>query len=58
MMLLKRTVYAKLVKNVNAIDNSIFVKKTNDNAKTNEIKGKVPSITSLVTTADLNPKIN
>ena len=57
-MLLKRTVYAELVKNVNAIDTSIFVKKTNDNTKTIEIKGKAPSITGLVTTADLNPKIN
>ena len=32
--------------------------KTTLNAKINEVKGEMPSITNLATTADLNTKIN
>ena len=44
-----------MVKNVNAIDTSrFFLKKTDYDAKINEIKGKVPTINGLATTDELN----
>ena len=50
----KKNVFDELVKKVNAIDIKVLVKKTIYDAKINEIKGEIPSITGLVTTSALN----
>ena len=49
MMLLKKTVYNKLVAKVNNIDTSDFVLKTKYNTKITEIEGKIPDISNLAT---------
>ena len=43
-----------MIKNVNVIDASAFVNKTDYDSKIKDIKGKIPSITGLGTTAALN----
>ena len=48
MMLLKKTVYDKLVTKVNNIDTSDFVLKTNYNTKITELENKVPDTSDLV----------
>ena len=53
-MFLKKTVYNELVKSVNVIDTSKLVNKTDYNAKTKDIRDKIPSITNLATTASLS----
>ena len=50
----KKTEYDKLIKKVNTIDTSGFVRKIDYGSKVNEIKGKIPSIAGLATTAALN----
>ena len=47
-----------MVKQVNAIYTNGFVKKTDYYSKINEIKGEIPSITGLATTAALNDAKN
>ena len=47
-----------MVKQVNAIYTNGFVKKTDYDSKINEIKGEIPSITGLATTAALNDAKN
>ena len=56
----KKNVFAELVKNVNAIDTSKLVNKTDYNATVRPIKieDKIPSITNLATTATLNAAEN
>ena len=54
----KKTVHNKLLKKVKAIDTNTHAKKTNDHAKTKEIKYKIASASDLVTKADFNAKIN
>ena len=50
----KNDVYDKSVKNVNAIDASGFVRKTDYDKKTTDIEGKTLATTGLATTATLN----
>ena len=50
----KNDVYDKSVKNVNAIDDSGFVKKTDYDNKTTDIEGKTLATAGLATTATLN----
>ena len=53
-MMLLRTLYNKdLVKQVNAIDTSKLVNKTNYDVKIKDIEDKIPSITNSVTTTAL-----
>ena len=54
MKVVKKSVYDELVKRVNAINTSVLVKKTDFDAKINEIECKTPSITGLATTDALN----
>ena len=49
MMLLKKTVYSKLVAKVDSIDTSDFVLKTNYNTKITELENKIPAISNLAT---------
>ena len=53
-IVVKKTVYEKLVKKVNPIDTSGLVKKTSYDNKITEIEGKIPSITGLAITAALH----
>ena len=53
-MLLKTMCTIKSVKNVNAIDASGFVRKTDYDNKTTDIEGKTLATTGLATTATLN----
>ena len=50
----KNDVYDKSVKNVNVIDASGFVRKTDYDNKTTDIEGKTLATTGLATTATLN----
>ena len=47
-MLLKKTVYDKLVAKVNNIDTSDFVLKTNYNTDKTELEKKIPDVSNLV----------
>ena len=57
MMLLKKTVYDKLVAKVNNIDTSRFVLKTKYDTDKLEIENKIPNTSDLVKKADYNTKI-
>ena len=57
MMLLKKTVYDKLVGKVNNIDTSRFVLKTKYDTDNLEIENKIPNTSDLVKKADYNTKI-
>ena len=57
MMLLKKTVYDKLVAKVNNIDTSDFVLKTNFNTKITGLENKIPNTNVLVKKTDYNSKI-
>ena len=48
MMLLKKTVYDKLVAKVNNIDTSDFVLKTKYNTDKTELENKIPDVSNLV----------
>ena len=48
MMLLKKTVYDKLVAKVNNIDSSDFVLKTMYNTDKTELEKKIPNVTNFV----------
>ena len=56
-MLLKKTVYDKLVAKVNSIDASRFVLKTNYDADKKELENKIPYTSGLVKKTDYNAKI-
>ena len=56
-MLLKKTVYDKLVAKVNNIDTSHFVLKTNFNTKFTGLENKIPNTNGLVKKTDYNSKI-
>ena len=57
MMLLKKTVYDKLVAKVNNIDTSDFVLITSYNANKTELENKISDTSSLVKKTDYNNKI-
>ena len=57
MMLLKKTVYNKLVAKVNSIDTSRFVSKTKCDRDKAEIENKIPNTSDLVKKVDYNTKI-
>ena len=57
MMLLKKTVYNKLVAKVNSIDTSRFVSKTKYDRDKAEIENKIPNTSDLVKKVDYNTKI-
>ena len=57
MMLLKKTVYDKLVTKVNNIDTSHFVLKTKYNTDMSKLENKIPDTSGLVEKADCNTKI-
>ena len=57
MMLLKETVYDKLVAKVNNIDTSDFVLKTNSNTKFTGLENKISNTSDLVKKTDYNTKI-
>ena len=57
MMLLKKTVYDKLVAKVNNIDTSDFVLKTNSNTKFTGLENKIFNTSGLVKKTDYNTKI-
>ena len=57
MMLLKKTVYDKLVAKVNDIDTSTFVLKTKYDTDKPELENKIPDTSGLVKKADYNSKI-
>ena len=50
----KKTVYDKLIKKVNAIDNSKLANKTKYDVKIKDIEDKTPFVNNLSTTAALN----
>ena len=56
-MLLKKTVYDKLVAKVNSIDTSAFVLKTKYDTDKSEIENEIPGTTALVKKTDQNGKI-
>ena len=56
-MLLKKTVYDKLVAKVNDIDTSTFVLKTKYDTDKPELENKIPDTSGLVKKADYNSKI-
>ena len=56
-MLLKKTVYNKLVEKVDNIDTSDFVFKTNFNAKFTGLESQIPNAGGLVKKTDYNTKI-
>ena len=56
-MLLKKTVYDKLVAKVNNIDTSTFVLKTKYDTDKPELENKIPDTSGLVKKADYNSKI-
>ena len=60
MMLLKKSVYSAKIKNIedNIHDISNLATNTTLNARENEAKGEIPSITYLATTVALNAKIS
>ena len=57
MMLLKKTVYDKLVAKVNSIDTSGFVLKTQYETDKSEIENKIPNTSGFVKKIDYNAKI-
>ena len=57
MMLLKKTLYDKLVTKVNGVDASAFVLKTQYNADKKELEKKIPDTSGLVKKTDYNAKI-
>ena len=57
MMLLKKTVYDKLVAKVNSIDTSRFVLKTKYDTDKSEIENRIPDTSGLVKQTDYNAKI-
>ena len=57
MMLLKKTVYDKLVAKVNNIDTSDFVLKTKYNTDETELEKKIPDVCNLVKKTDYNTKV-
>ena len=57
MMLLKKTVYDKLVAKVNGIDASGFVLKTNSDTVKKELENKISYTSVLVKKTDSNAKI-
>ena len=56
-MLLKKTVYDKLVAKVNSIDTSGFVLKTQYETDKSEIENKIPNTSGFVKKIDYNAKI-
>ena len=56
-MLLKKTLYDKLVAKVNSIDTSRFVLKTKYDTDKSELENKIPDTSGLVKKADYNTKI-
>ena len=56
-MLLKKTVYDKLVAKVNSIDTSGFVLKTKYDTDKSELENKIPDTSGLVKKTDYNAKI-
>ena len=56
-MLLKKSVYDKLVPKVNSIDISEFVLKTKCNTGKSDFEKKIPDTNGLVTNTDYNAKI-
>ena len=56
-MLLKKTLYDKLVAKVNSIDTSRFVLKTKYDTDKSEIENKIPDTSGLVKKTDYNAKI-
>ena len=57
MMLLKKTVYDKLVPKVNSIDTSTFVLKTKYDTNKKVLENKIPDTSGLVKKTDYNAKI-
>ena len=57
MMLLKKTVYDKLVAKVNNIDTSKFVLKTKYDTDKSKLENKIPDTSGLVKKTDYNVKI-
>ena len=57
MMLLKTTVYDKLVAKVNNIDTSKFVLKTKYDTDKSKLENKIPDTSGLVKKTDYNVKI-
>ena len=57
MMLLKKTVYDKLVTKVNNIDTSHFVLKTKCDTDMSKLENKIPDTSGLVEKTDCNTKI-
>ena len=53
MMLLKKTVYDKLVTKVNNIDTNSFALKTKYNTDKSELENKIPNVTDFVKEAKL-----
>ena len=58
MMLLKKTVYDKLVAKVNSVDSSGFVLQTKFDTDKKELQNKIPDTSGLVKKTDYNVKIN
>ena len=56
-MLLKKTVYDKLVAKVNSIDTSGFVLKTQYETDKSEIENKIPNTSGFVKKIDYNAKL-
>ena len=56
-MLLKKTVYDKLVPKVNKIDTSKFVLKTKYDTDKSKLENKIPDTSGLVKKTDYNVKI-
>ena len=56
-MLLKKTVYDKLVAKVNNIDTSKFVLKTKYDTDKSKLENKIPDTSGLVKKTDYNVKI-
>ena len=56
-MLLKKTVYDKLVAKVNKIDTSKFVLKTKYDTDKSKLENKIPDTSGLVKKTDYNVKI-
>ena len=56
-MLLKKTVYDKLVAKLNNIDTNNFVLKTKYETDKSELENKIPAVSNLVKKTDFNTKI-
>ena len=57
MLLLKKTVYDKLVAKVNSIGTSGFVSKTKYETNKQELKHKIPDTSGFIKKTDYNAKI-